>query len=121
LAPAATEARPLGNGEADYLVGVGAYLGWQPLAIAAFAALPLIAAGRLTTRGRWLSPVLSAMLLLTWLGWTWIGRAVQPWLFDAPVVLAGGTCLLALTLIAGVVRLRRPVPPVPLPPPEVSS
>jgi hypothetical protein len=60
-----------------------------------------------------LNPVLTASLVLVWWSWTWIGRFVQPILFDSRWVLIGLGILLALLPVRLVYRRLRPLPSPP--------
>jgi hypothetical protein len=97
--------QPLGTAEADLLIGAGASLGWQVVAVTAVAALPFMLVTALVLRlcrhagPHVLAPTLSSLLFVTWMGWTWIGWSLQRWLFDGSVVLAGLMGCLSLFLL----------------------
>jgi leader peptidase (prepilin peptidase)/N-methyltransferase len=95
-------------GAAGLAMMAGAFLGWQPVLVAAALAFPL-AAPLYPWRSR--LPAFGAGLLLgivvCWLGWAWIGPAARPVLFSPtllPPVLAAALALVGvLSLLA---RLR---------------
>jgi leader peptidase (prepilin peptidase)/N-methyltransferase len=106
----------LGLGDADLLMMAGAFLGWQiavfSLFVGAFAALLVFklpgivaAAIRKTTVERELpfGPGLAVGVLVTWLGWPWLGPRVQFPLFDLQslvvVVVVLGVGMLAAGLL----------------------
>jgi leader peptidase (prepilin peptidase) / N-methyltransferase len=94
--------RPLGAGEGDFLAGVGAVLGWQPLAVAVAVSIPAVLFSNAVARaatGRRRLPlglVVGFALVIAWFGWSWIGRLAQPVLFDSRVVVVTLGALLAL-------------------------
>lgn len=105
---AAAGARAVPPGDVAVLAIGGAFLGWQPAAVAFVAVLPpalFLAAGRLllgrmgpTPFGPWLAVAVAA----AWLGWAWVGPVVRPTLFDArKVAVLVGACW-AVALLAGV-------------------
>ncbi|GIW78326.1 MAG: hypothetical protein KatS3mg105_0133 [Gemmatales bacterium] len=89
----------LGIGDADLMMMAGAFLGWQVVIVSFFvSAFPglVFAVAQLMIRGdRRLpfGPALSLGIVTTFLGWPWIGRAVQPLFFNAT--------LLTILLISG--------------------
>jgi leader peptidase (prepilin peptidase)/N-methyltransferase len=116
---AASGARALPSGDVAVAAIAGAFLGWQPVAVAFAAALPpalLLAGVRLVALkkdtalfGPWLAVAVAA----TWLGWAWVGPAVRPALFHAPkVAVLVGACW-AVALLAGLLvrSLRAHAPP----------
>ena len=109
----------LGMGDADLLMMAGAFLGWQPvvlsLFVGAFASLaiklPMMVVERVrgvqSDRELPFGPGLAAGVVLTWLGWRWIGPAVQFVFFDGvllgavAVVMGGGMLAAGLLLRRG--------------------
>lgn len=109
----------LGWGETQEIMIAGSFLGWQPITVAALAALipGLWTAARQVRRGQrvafgfWLA----AAVVGVWFGWFWIGPLVQGLFFNERriLILAVGY-LLALLLCAGCLRVtvaRTPPPP----------
>lgn len=96
----------IGDGEGDYLAVAGAFLGWQPVAVAAMLAVvpaALLARSAHLTAGpsRYpLGPVLILSTIATWFGWRWLGPLVQPLLFNRDLVL-GVSAVLALLVLVG--------------------
>jgi hypothetical protein len=110
--------RAIPGGDVALLAVAGAFLGWQPVAVAFAAALPpalLLAGVRLVAWkkdtalfGPWLALAVAA----AWLGWAWVGPAVRPALFHAPkAAILVGACW-AVALLAGLLvrSLRGPAP-----------
>lgn len=105
----------LGLGDADLLMMAGAFLGWQPavmaMPIGALVTLPVIlplmAYGRI--RGREVGtelpfgPGIAAGVVVTWLGWPWLGELVRvlfdPFILLFTVVVMGGGFLVAGLLL----------------------
>jgi leader peptidase (prepilin peptidase)/N-methyltransferase len=104
----------LGLGDADLMMMAGAFLGWQPVVVAFFV-------GAIVTLGFALvqmvvfrdnalpfGPGLAVGTVLTWLGWRWIGPAVQPLMFNELLLLlcvgAGAGFMLVTSALF---RLRR--------------
>jgi leader peptidase (prepilin peptidase)/N-methyltransferase len=110
--------RAVPGGDVAILAVAGAFLGWQPVAVALAAALApalLLAGLRLVAWrkdtalfGPWLAVAVAA----AWLGWAWVGPAVRPALFNASTVaVLVGACW-AVALLAGLLvrSLRGPAP-----------
>jgi leader peptidase (prepilin peptidase)/N-methyltransferase len=107
----------LGLGDADLMMMAGAFLGWQPVVLSFFvSALPALVFAvvqAIVYRDNSLpfGPSLAAAVVLTWLGWGWIGPPLQVFLFWwqllACVVVGGGGVMLGLFFL---MRLFRPAP-----------
>jgi leader peptidase (prepilin peptidase) / N-methyltransferase len=113
---AASGTRAIPSGDVAVLAVAGAFLGWQPVAVAFAAALPpalLLAGARLVLGKKGMSPFgpwLAVAVAAAWLGWAWVGPAVRPALFDPrKVAVLVGACW-AVALLAGVLvrSLRSP-------------
>lgn len=112
---AAAGARAVPPGDVAVLAVAGAFLGWQPVAVALAAALlpALLVAGARLVRGKKgatpFGPWLAVAVAAAWLGWAWVGPVVRSALFDArKVAVLAGACW-AVALLAGVlVRSLRP-------------
>jgi len=108
----------LGIGDADLLMMAGAFLGWQPIAIAFFVGavvlLPIVLLLRLASLIRRappsedpaipFGPGIAAGIVIVWLGWPLFGELVQTVFFEevilgAMIVLMGGGLLAAGTII----------------------
>jgi len=100
----------LGLGDADLMMMVGAFLGWQMVVmsffVGVFAAL-FIAVPMLLRRGERtlpFGPGLAAGTIITMLGWRWIGPKVQPFFFEwmtmaiGLVIMGGGMFVASLLL-----------------------
>jgi leader peptidase (prepilin peptidase) / N-methyltransferase len=104
----------LGLGDADLMMLVGAFLGWQPVLVAFFVAvIPGLVFGLLHLAFRGdkpmpFGPSLAMGAVFTLLGWHWIGPRVY-WLFFDSVLLTvlGGGFLVGLVVIFGMLRLVR--------------
>jgi leader peptidase (prepilin peptidase)/N-methyltransferase len=104
----------LGVGDADLMMMAGSFLGWQPVVIAFFVSVfpaLLIGLTQLAIRGDQelaFGPSLSLGILLTMLGWRWIGPQVEPLFFDGWVLLflivAGGVFLLIASFLLRLIR-----------------
>jgi leader peptidase (prepilin peptidase)/N-methyltransferase len=83
----------MGIGDADLMMMVGSFLGWQVVVVSFFVAvLPALVFGvvQLVLRGEKpmpFGPSLALGTLITWLGWHWIGPTFAPYLFE-PLILA---------------------------------
>ena len=108
----------LGVGDADLMMMVGCFLGWQPVIVAFFVALApglVFGLGQLILRGGRempFGPSLALATVVTWLCWDWIGPRVASFFFDGPLVV-GAALFLVLGLFAsfwllGAVRGREP-------------
>jgi leader peptidase (prepilin peptidase)/N-methyltransferase len=90
----------LGLGDADLMMMVGCFLGWQPVVVAFFVALApglVFGLGRLIFRaGREMpfGPSLAVATVFTWLAWD---RLLGPWwanfFFDGPLVVGAGSVM----------------------------
>jgi leader peptidase (prepilin peptidase)/N-methyltransferase len=99
----------LGLGDADLMMMVGCFLGWQPVVVAFFVSLApglVFGLGRLLFRaGREFpfGPSLAVGTVITWLAWEWFGHAWASFLFDP--VLVGGAGAIMVVLMFVVFRL----------------
>jgi leader peptidase (prepilin peptidase)/N-methyltransferase len=108
----------LGIGDADLMMMVGAFLGWQVVVVAFFVSVfPALAFGilQLVLRGEKpmpFGPSLAAGTVITWLCWSWIAPHLHPVLSDGLVLAllagAGAVCFFVLSLLF---RLRGPGQP----------
>jgi leader peptidase (prepilin peptidase)/N-methyltransferase len=104
----------MGLGDADLMMMAGAFLGWQPVVMAFFVSvIPALIIGiiqYIVSRDNSLpfGPSLALGVVMTWLGWRWIGPYVQVLFFNATLmlILAGASCVLLLVL-SYAFRLRR--------------
>jgi leader peptidase (prepilin peptidase)/N-methyltransferase len=108
----------LGLGDADLLMMVGAFLGWQVAAIAmpvgAVVTLPVIlpimawgkARGREVGAELPFGPGIAAGAVVTWLGWPWAGELVRV-LFDPVALGVTVTVMAGGFLVAGLLLQRR--------------
>lgn len=97
----------LGLGDADMMMMAGAFLGWQPIIVAFLlgAVVSLIfAVPRLIARGENtlpFGPGLAVGILITWLGWHWIGAQLQSLFFHATfLAILGGLSAVVLFLLS---------------------
>jgi leader peptidase (prepilin peptidase)/N-methyltransferase len=83
----------LGLGDADLMMMVGAFLGWQPVVVAFFAGallsvgFAIVQAVVFRDNALAFGPGLAAGSLLTMLTWKWIAPAVQPIFFHETLLL----------------------------------
>ena len=104
----------LGVGDADLMMMAGAFLGWQPVVIAFFVSVfpaMLVGVTQIVLRGDQelaFGPSLSLGIVLTMLGWQWIGPHLAPVFFDAwymgILVGAGAMFLLLASFLLRLVR-----------------
>jgi leader peptidase (prepilin peptidase)/N-methyltransferase len=86
----------LGLGDADFMMMAGSFLGWQPVVVAFFIAVfpgLILGVGQLILRGNQMlpfGPALALGIMITLLGWRWIGPACQALLFNGPALLVLG-------------------------------
>lgn len=109
----------LGLGDADLLMMAGAFLGWQPIALALFVgavlSIVIVVPQRIweAIRGRPageplpFGPGLAAGIVTCWLGWPWLGQLVQPFFFDGVILLVMGTIIGGGLLVAGLFLRRK--------------
>jgi leader peptidase (prepilin peptidase)/N-methyltransferase len=110
----------LGLGDADLLMMAGAFLGWQPavlsLFVGAFAALLVfklpaaligLVRGAAFDRELPFGPGLAVAVVLTWLGWPWLGPRLQFVYFVLTTLVVVVVVMSAGMLAAGLL-LRRP-------------
>jgi leader peptidase (prepilin peptidase)/N-methyltransferase len=102
----------MGIGDADLMMMVGAFLGWQVVIIAFFAAVPMalmIGLVQLIIRGDKpmpFGPSLAAGTVVTWLGWRWVPVELQALFFEPLLVVGvGGFGAVMLFAISGLLRL----------------
>jgi leader peptidase (prepilin peptidase)/N-methyltransferase len=104
----------LGVGDADLMMMAGAFLGWQPVIIAFFVSVfpaMLIGVAQVIFRGDQelaFGPSLSLGILITMLGWQWIGPHVSVVFFDLTwlviLIVAGAMFLLLASFLIRLVR-----------------
>ena len=104
----------LGVGDADLMMMAGAFLGWQPVVVAFFVSVfpaLLIGVVQMVLRGDQelaFGPSLSLGIVLTMLGWDWIGPHVAFGFFDWPLlvilVVAGSVFLFVASFVIRLVR-----------------
>jgi leader peptidase (prepilin peptidase)/N-methyltransferase len=96
----------LGIGDADLMMMVGCFLGWQPVVVAFFVAVfPALVFGvlQLVLRGDKpmpFGPALAVGTLITMLCWRWIGPHFALLFFDETVMLLGGVGLVVIMFVA---------------------
>jgi leader peptidase (prepilin peptidase)/N-methyltransferase len=121
----------LGVGDADLMMMVGCFLGWQPVVVAFFVALApglVFGVGQLIFRGGRempFGPSLALATVVTWLCWEWIGPQIASFFFDGPLVV-GVTLFLVIGLFVafwmlGAVRGPPPSEPEEQRPEEATS
>jgi leader peptidase (prepilin peptidase)/N-methyltransferase len=108
----------LGMGDADLMMMVGSFLGWQPVVIAFFAgavvSLVFAIVQLVVNRDHALpfGPGLAVGSLVTWLGWRWVAPQVQPLFFNEWLlgILAGlgGAFMLVASAFFRLIRRREP-------------
>jgi leader peptidase (prepilin peptidase)/N-methyltransferase len=108
----------LGLGDADLLMMAGAFLGWQVAVISffvgAFAALVLkipilvldLLQRRTVQRELSFGPGLAVGVVVTWLGWPWIGPSARA-LFEPIIIVIVTAAMGGALLIAGLLLRRR--------------
>jgi leader peptidase (prepilin peptidase) / N-methyltransferase len=108
----------LGIGDADLMMMVGAFLGWQVVLVAFFVSVfPALLFGimQLVLRGEKpmpFGPSLAAGTVITWLCWDWIAPHVHPVLSDwLTLVLLSGAGAMAFFVLSVIFRLRGSDPP----------
>ncbi len=109
----------LGLGDADLLMMSGAFLGWQPIALALFVgallSIVIVVPQRIweLIRGRPageplpFGPGLAAGVVVCWLGWPWLSQLVQPFFFDLVLLLVMVTIIGGGLLAAGLMLRRK--------------
>lgn len=107
----------LGLGDADLMMMAGSFLGWQPVVVAFFIGVFVglfLGIGQLVFRGDnalAFGPALAIGVVLTCLGWYWIGPRVQPLFFNDMLVIgvAVVSCIfmLAASYLLRLMRLLR--------------
>lgn len=103
----------LGLGDADLMMMAGAFLGWQLVVvgffIGTFAALFLAIPMLLRSRERALpfGPGLAIGIMITLLGWHWIGPEVQPFFFEWITMIVAATLMGGGMFIASLMLRRR--------------
>jgi len=100
----------LGLGDADFMMMAGSFLGWQPIVLAFFVAVfpgLIFGIAQLILRGNQLlpfGPSLAIGIVVTMLGWRWIGPPFQMLFFNGSIlvtlaVMGGGFLLLTSWLL----------------------
>lgn len=104
----------MGLGDADLMMMAGSFLGWQPVVVAfligVFAGLIFGVAQMVVYRDNMMpfGPALAVGIVLTCLGWHWIGPSVQPLFFNGYLMLILGGASAVLMLVSSyVLRLIR--------------
>lgn len=109
----------LGLGDADLLMMSGAFLGWQPIALALFVGAMLsifivvpqriweLIRGRPAGEPLPFGPGLAAGVVTCWLGWPWLGELVKPFFFDTVILLVMVTIIGGGLLAAGLLLRRK--------------
>jgi leader peptidase (prepilin peptidase)/N-methyltransferase len=86
----------MGLGDADLMMMVGCFLGWQPVVVAFIIALApglLFGVLQLISRGDRpfpFGPSLAIGTIIAWLGWGWFAPRLAEWLFNGPLLLGVG-------------------------------
>jgi leader peptidase (prepilin peptidase)/N-methyltransferase len=106
--------KALGIGDADLMMMAGSFLGWQPTLVAFFIGIFIgLPFGLLYVifRGNHpfaFAPPLALGVVATFLGWHWIGPAVQPFFFNHTLMLAlVGFCCALMPLAGLMIRLTK--------------
>jgi leader peptidase (prepilin peptidase)/N-methyltransferase len=106
--------RALGLGDADLMMMAGSFLGWQLIIVAFFVGVfPGLLLGliQLVRRGNQpfpFGPPLALGVVLTWLGWRWLGPYFQPLFFDSTLMaVMVAACAVFMVLAGYVLRLMR--------------
>lgn len=120
----------MGLGDADLLMMAGAFLGWQVAVLSLFVgavaalilklltfviigaptpdpAVPSPVADGENSRELPFGPGLAIGVVVTWLGWSWIGPRVQFVFFDL-ITIGISTAVMAIGMVAAGLLLRRP-------------
>lgn len=91
--------KALGLGDADLMMMAGAFLGWQPILVAFFMAIPpgvVMGLSQAAVKGHTtlpFGPALAIGVMITCLGWRTIGPQFQFFFFDPTLILAlAGVC-----------------------------
>lgn len=101
----------LGLGDADLMMMAGAFLGWQPVAVAFFVgaivSLPIGIVFRLVKKEHAFpfGPGLALGIMITMLCWRWIGPVAQMYLFEEVLILVA-VFVMALGLFVGSIAVR---------------
>jgi leader peptidase (prepilin peptidase)/N-methyltransferase len=103
-------------GDADLMMMVGAFLGWQPVVVSffagAFASLgfAIVQAAVFRENALAFGPGLAVGTVVTWLTWRWIAPTVQPLFFNqgllVMLVVAGAAFMLLASAFFRVIRRR---------------
>lgn len=106
--------RALGLGDADLMMMAGSFLGWQMTIVAFFISVVpglLMGVVQMASHGNQpfaFGPALSIGIVITWLGWPWIGPHLQMQFFDGTLMLAvGGMCAVFMLAAGYGIRLVR--------------
>jgi leader peptidase (prepilin peptidase)/N-methyltransferase len=106
--------KAMGLGDADLMMMAGAFLGWQPVLVAFFVGvIPGLALGlfQLVRRGNQpfpFGPALALGVVITFLGWAWIGPRFQILLFnDTLMLILAAMCCVFMVVAGFVLRVLR--------------
>jgi leader peptidase (prepilin peptidase)/N-methyltransferase len=107
----------LGLGDADLMMMAGAFLGWQPVVLAFFVSVvPALVIGVIQVvvygdNSLPFGPSLALGVVITWLGWHWIGPPTQIILFNGPwmaiLAISCGVFMLAASYLIRLGKLSR--------------
>jgi leader peptidase (prepilin peptidase)/N-methyltransferase len=101
----------LGLGDADLMMMAGAFLGWQPVAVAFFVgaivSLPIGIVFRLVKKEHAFpfGPGLALGIMITVIFWRWIGPVAQLYLFEEVLILVA-VFVIAVGLFVGSIAVR---------------
>jgi leader peptidase (prepilin peptidase)/N-methyltransferase len=112
----------LGLGDADLLMMAGAFLGWQPVALAlpvgavlTLGVVPVLFAAAVVRRRKFdpalpFGPGIAAGVVACWLGWPWLGELARAALFDLTMIGVVGGLFGGGLLVFGFLFRRRGEP-----------
>ena len=110
----------LGLGDADLMMMAGSFLGWQPILVAFFVGVApglVFGLAQLLRKGDHplpFGPALAIGVMITLLGWRWIGAGLHVLFFDPLimgfVLVSGSVMLLVISVLLRLVRFVLPSP-----------